>query len=268
MTDTAAKIRSIFYSGALAGSVMYGLSSTSHWCVNYFPTFLIKLAAIGIFAFVTTEYACALTDNQNDLVSSFEQYSEIYDIEADDNTKNSLQFMFNAEDQADSITINENLCAKLNGKIYSLSDVDIYCQNSENFSGLVLTAPIELSSKHLIAAGKQNAMSVINIKKFIYSETKDSFAVFNEKGAANEEIPDEIFKILRDLYNETDAESLCCSIQNNLLQIAIKTGKSYKDSAKPLYAAMCNLSLRNIDKGAINERTKTRQAIREIKKLK
>lgn len=267
MTDTAAKIRSIFYSAALAGSVMYGLSPNAVLCVNYLPVFLLKLVTIGIFAFITAEYACALASTQDELSSAFEQYYEIYDIEADGNIINSLQTMFNSDD-ADSILINENLCAKLNGKTYSLSDVDIYCKNSESFSGLVLTAPIEISSKHIIAAGKQNAMSVINIKEYIYSDAKDSFAVFNNKGAANEEIPDEIFKILSELYNETDAESICCSIQNNVMQIAIKTEKSYKYCAKPLYAAMCNLSLRNLDKGAINEGIKTSEKIHEIKKLK
>lgn len=268
MIDTAAKLRAIFYSSALVGPVIYGLSPNAVLCVNYLPTILLKLAAIAIFILVATEYASSYFNTENDLLSAFEDYSQIYSVEADENINSSLGLLFNIDNEPGNVIVNENISTVLNGKNYSITDVDAFCKNGESFSGLVITAPIELSSRHIIAAGKQNSMSGINIKEFVFKKTKGKLAIFNEKGCQSDEIPDEILKILGDLYNDTDAESINCSIQNNLLQIAIKTRKSYKEAAKPLFASMCNLSLRNIDKGVINERIKAREKVRETKKLK
>lgn len=78
------KAKVSIYSSTLAGPVIYGLSPNAVLCVNYLPTILLKLAAIGIFILVATEYAGSYFNTENDLLSAFEDYSQIYSVEADE----------------------------------------------------------------------------------------------------------------------------------------------------------------------------------------
>lgn len=268
MTDTAAKIRSIFYSSAILGFGVYGMSPGVHNCTNYSLNALLMFLAGGIVFLVMAEAAAAHQDRSNDLLAAFESRSEIYETEADDNIRRPLSNLFDLDDEPDNLLINDNISARLNGKTYSVSDVNAYFKNGGTFSGLVITAPVVFSSNHLIISGKQNAAFGVNISKYTYSQTKNNLAVFDVKGAPQEAVPDEILKIITDLQKELEPEAIYCLIQDDIMQIAIKTNKSYKTSADAIYPALCNLSLRNIDKGAVHERVKTNQQVHQIKKLR
>lgn len=268
MTDTAAKIRSIFYSSAILGMGVYGLNPVAHSCSNVIFNNVLALFAGGIAILVAAEAAAAYQDRSNDFLKAFDEHSGFYEDEIDDYAINSLKHLFDLDDEYNNLVINENISTKLNGKEYFVADVNAYFKNGGSFSGLVLTAPIEISSNHIIAGGSQNSMSGINITKYSYSETCENLAVFNEKGDTKNCIPSEILAIINNLRTELGAETINCLVSNNTLQIAVKSAKSYKESSDAIYSALCNLSLRNIDKGAVHELAKANQQVHQIKKLR
>ncbi len=268
MTDNAVKLRSIFYGGGFLTASLYGFTSYSHACEGRLLTMLLQFAVTGLLALLCLEYICELQNSENELLTNFRQYSDIYEADADEKVSEALKSFFDLDDEPNNLLINENICAKLNGKIYSLSNIDAYCNGGKHFSGLVLSAPIEMSSKHILAAGKQNAMSVVNTKEFIYSDTPNSIAVFNSKDSEHCKIPDDLLKIINNLQADLNTESIFCSIRNNMLQIVIKTNKSYKDSASAIYGVMCNLSLRSASKGENHEQIKVSEKVRQIEKYK
>lgn len=268
MTDKAAKIRSIFYSSAILGMGVYGMNPIAHNCSHLRLSNILAFCAFGIALLVAAEAAAAYHDQSKDFLKAFDEHSGFYEDELDDSALNSLKKLFDLDDEYNNLVINENISTKLNGKEYFVSDVNAYFKSGGNFSGLVLTAPIEISSNHIIAGGSQNSLSGINITKYSYSETCENLAVFNEKGDTKNSVPSEVLAIINNLRNELGAETVNCLISNNTLQIAVKSAKSYKDSSDAIYSALCNLSLRNIDKGAVHERVKINQQVHQIKELR
>lgn len=268
MTDKAAKIRTIFYSSAILGMGVFSLNPAIHTCTyNVLNPLLVFLASV-IAILVAAEAAAAYQERSNDFLKAFNEHSGFYEDELDYSALNSLKELFDLDDEYNNLVINENISTKLNGKEYFVSDVNAYCRSGGSFSGLILTAPIEISSNHIIAGGSQNSLSGINITRYSYSETTENLAVFNEKCDTKNSVPSEVLAIINNLRNELGAETINCLISNNTLQIAVKSAKSYKESSDAIYSALCNLSLRNIDKGGVHERVKINQQVHQIKELR
>jgi len=266
MTNKAVKLRSIFYSGTLLAVSLYGMTSLSDSCAWLPLTIFLKFAVVGLFGLIFLEYVNELNDYENQLLSAFGKFSEVYEADVENNVLNSFGLVFDLDNTPNNLVVNENICTKINGKIYSLSDIDVYGKNEEHFSSLLLTVPLEISLKQLLAAAKQKDMSFVNTKNFTYSHTKNNFVIFNPNDEDPQEFPDDIIKIISDLQADLEAEAIFCLTQNNLLQIAIKTKKSYKNSADALYATMCNLSLRAAAKGETHEHANVSEKVRQIKK--